>query len=135
MTRPPLITQFRIIYWRLRDTARRCRRALAYARGHMDRDQANDVIFDCQAAAGWYPLETLSVDSCLQTALGVHWQDHPELESLVQYACDRVASKWDSNGHAAGAAEDWALDLIQDFARARGIQLTPLAEDLEEALP
>ena len=95
----------------------------------MDGNQANEIIYDCQAAAGWYPLESLSVDSCLQTALDVYWQDHPELESLVQSACDRVASKWYSAGHAADAAEDWALDLIGEFAQARGIELVPLDDN------
>jgi hypothetical protein len=129
------LSRISILYWRLRDTTRRCSRALAYARGRINGNQANDIIFDCQAAAGWYPLETLSVDSCLQTALGVHWQNHPELESLIHYACARVASKWESNGYAAGAAEDWALDLIGEFAEARGIRLTPLTEDLGEVSP
>jgi hypothetical protein len=135
MTRRQLINQIWIVYWQLRDTVRRCRRALAYARGRMDHNQANDIIFDCQAAAGWYLLETLSVDGCLQTALDCYWQHHPELENLVQYACSRVASKWESNGNAPATAEDWALDLIQEFAQARGIQLTPLTQQLAEALP
>jgi hypothetical protein len=40
--------------------------------------------------------------------------------------CDRrarVASKWSSEGHAADAAEDWALHLVEDYAKARGIAL------------
>ena len=135
MTHQPLISAILIVYWRLRDTAGRYRRALAYARGRMDHNQANDIIFDCQAAAGWYPLETLSVDGCLQTALDCYWQHHPELETLLQFACARVASKWESNGNAPATAEDWALDLIQEFAQARGIQLTPLTQQLAEALP
>src|SRR5258708_1113127 len=94
----------------------------------MDMTQANDIILNCQAAAGWYPLETFSVDSCLQTALDCYWEDHPELESLVQSACEGVASKWESAGHAASAAEDWALDLVPEYAQARGIEL-PRHED------
>jgi hypothetical protein len=42
----------------------------------------------------------------------------------VQSACARVASKWSSEGYAADAAEDWALDLVGEFAAARGITLT-----------
>jgi hypothetical protein len=135
MIRQQLINQLWIIYWRLRDTVRRYRRALAYVLARLDADQANEIIYDCQAAAGWYPLETLSLDGCLETALDCSWQHHPELESLVQSACARVASKWESNGHAAEAAEDWVLDLIGEYAQARGIQLAPLTEQLEEALP
>ena len=135
MTRQQLINQIWIVYWRLCDAVCRYRRALAYALARLDADQANEIIYDCQAPAGWYPLETLSVDSCLQTARDVYWQDHPELESLVQSACARVSRKWEGSGHAADTAEDWALDLIGKYAQARGIQLTSLTEQLEEALP
>jgi len=135
MIHQQLINRFWIAYWRLHDAVRRYRRALAYALARLDADQANEIIYDCHAAAGWYPLETLSINSCLQTALDCYWQHHPELESLVRSACDRVASKWESNGHAADTAEDWALDLIAEYAQARGIQLTPSNEQLEEALP
>ena len=124
-----LINKISILQWRLRDKIRRYLDALAYARNRIDSTQANDIIFSCQAAAGWYPLETLSVDGCLQTALDCYWDDHPELESLVQSACARVASKWSSDGHAADAAEDWALDLVGDFAAARGITLSRYEEN------
>jgi hypothetical protein len=118
-----LLTGISILHCRLQHRIRRCRVALAYAHGRLEPDQANEIIYHCQAVAGWFPLETLCVDSCLQTALDCHWQPHPELESLVLSACERVASKWSSTGDAAGAAEDWALDLVADYAHARGIEL------------
>jgi hypothetical protein len=118
-----LITQISIAKYRLHDMIHRYRLAIAYARNRIDPGQANEIIYDCQAAAGWFPLETFSVDRCLQTALDCHWEPHPELKSLVQSACDRVASKWSSDGHAADAAEDWALDLVGEFAETRGIAL------------
>jgi hypothetical protein len=118
-----LIDQIFIAKYRLRNRIRRYRLALAYARHRVDSDQANEIICDCQAAAGWFPLETFSVDRVLQTALDCYWRPHPELESLVQSACDRVASKWSSDGHAADAAEDWAIDLVGDYAQARGVTL------------
>jgi hypothetical protein len=124
-----LTNSISIIQWRLRDQYRRYREALAYARNRMTASQANGIIYSCQAAAGWYPLETFSVDRCLQTARDCHWQDHPVLESLVRSACARVADKWESTGHAADAAEDWALDLVGDYAAARGIHLTRHEDD------
>ena len=124
-----LIATISIVRWRIRHKFRRYREAIAYARERLDMTLANDIIFNCQAAAGWYPLEALSIDSCLQTARDVHWNDHPELESLVQSACATVASKWESTGHASAAAEDWALDLIPEYAASRGITLTQLADD------
>jgi hypothetical protein len=93
MNRQQLIDKISNVHWRVRHKIRRYREALAYARNRMDMTQANDIIYNCQAAAGWYPLETLSVDGCLQIALDCYWENHPELESLVQSACERVASK------------------------------------------
>lgn len=75
-----------IVKWRLRQKFRRYREAFAYAHNRLDMTIANDIIFNCQPAADWYPLETLCVDSCLQTARDVYWSDHPNLESLVQSA-------------------------------------------------
>ena len=124
-----LFTTIWIVRWHLRHKFRRYREAIAYARERLDMTLANDIIFNCQAVAGWYPLEALSIDGCLQTARDVYWNDHPELESLVQTACASVASKWESTGHSSAAAEDWALDLIPEYAAARGITLTRLEDD------
>ena len=147
MNRQRLINAISILQYRIRDKLRRYRDAIAYARNRINPSQANDVIYNCQAAAGWYPLETLSVDDCLQTALDCYWEAHPQLENLVQSACDRVASKWESTGHTASTAEDWALDLVPEYARARGIELTrqaapsasspinPVDTEQPEALP
>jgi hypothetical protein len=123
-----LVHRISIAKRRIRHKIRRYREAIAYARNRMDMPIANGIIFDCQAAAGRYPLETLSVDSCLRTTLDVYWQYHPELGSLVQSACVRVASKWEGTGHARDAAEDWALDLIREYAEARGITLSRIDE-------
>jgi hypothetical protein len=121
-----LVTQFSIAKYRLRSTIRRYRLAIAYARDRIDPVQANEIIYDCQPTAGWFPLEGFSIDGCLETALDCHWQSHPELENLVRSACAHVAGKWESDGHAAAAAEDWALDLVAEFAQARGIDLVRL---------
>jgi hypothetical protein len=88
-----LVHQFSIAKYRLHSMIHRYRLAIAYARDRIDPGQANDIIYDCQAVAGWFPLETFSVERCLQTALDCYWEPHPELEGLVQSACDRVASK------------------------------------------
>lgn len=133
MIRPRFISQIPIAYWRFRwriqDKFRRWPEALAYARNRMTSHQAGDIMYNCQDAAGSYPLDTLSVESCLEAARASCWQDHPELASLVQLACACVASKWDSSGHAADAAQDWALDLVGEFAQAPGIELTHLEDN------
>ena len=87
-------------------------RAYAYGMGTLTADEASCVLHECYPVAGYFPLETLSVDSVYEAALDAYWEDHPELYGLAAQACDRVAQKWASTGDAASAAEDWALDLI-----------------------
>jgi Domain of unknown function (DUF3846) len=119
----PLRNLLQTAQWRLRYLLRRWHIAFAYARGRLTTGQANEIISDCEPLAGWFSLETFSIDQVLDTALDCHWQDHPALESLVHSACARVASKWSSDGHAADIATDRALDLVEKFAAARGIAL------------
>jgi hypothetical protein len=95
MNRQQLINTISIVQWRVRNKFRRYREAFAYARKRIPACSGLAVEDDVVR------LETLSVDGCLQTALDCYWEDHPELESLVQSACKRVASKWSSTGDAA----------------------------------
>ena len=62
MNTQQLVNKIAIVQWRIRNMIRRTREAIAYARNRMDMSQTNDIIDNCQTAAGWYPLETLSVD-------------------------------------------------------------------------
>jgi hypothetical protein len=105
--------------------AERWARALAYGRGTLSRDQAARILWDCQATAGWLPLETLSTDSVLEAARE-RWADCPELAELAADAAERVGDKWNSSGDLAGAAEDWALDLIGEYAERDGVTLVEL---------
>lgn len=118
----------RMVGWDCRQTIMRQARAYAYGIGTLTEDEAGTVLHDCYPVAGYWPLETLSVENVLTTAL-VHWKDHPALESLAFAACDRVQQKWSSTGNAADAAEDWALDLIGEYAEQDGVELLHLDDD------
>ncbi|HTV33799.1 MAG TPA: hypothetical protein VME69_11970 [Methylocella sp.] len=55
--------------YRLRSKWRRLRRAVLYAKGRLSQDDAQDLLLDCCAPAGWHPLLILSVDDTLEEAL------------------------------------------------------------------
>ena len=123
-TIPATLTRWR---WRLRHHWRRWLLAVAFARDNLTRDQALDLLYHAEEAAGVWPLATFDAEGVLQTARE-RWGDNPALERLAHDAASRVASKWSGDdGHLAGAAEDWALDLLAEFAAQEGIELRELA--------
>lgn len=107
----------------MRNTWRRWRNAYRYARGRLDSDQAAQVIYDCRAVAGSYPLVTFSVEDVLDHAQD-EYGEHPALPALAAWAADRVWQKWSGDdGETAGAAIDWAVRLVGDYAAEEGIEL------------
>lgn len=108
--------------YRLRSRLARYRLAYAYARGRMSPDQALSILWDCQHAAGSFCLISLDVSDVLEAARD-RWEDHPELPGLCKSAASRVASKWDDYTEVRSSCEDWALDLVADYARGEGIAL------------
>lgn len=100
----------------------RMRLAMLYAHGALSPADAGSIIHECQPIAGWYPIETLSVDSVLDLAID-RYGDNKALEDLTEQACARVWRKWDGSGDAASAAQDWAMDLIAEYAEADGVEL------------
>lgn len=109
-------------WWRVQRTASRVVRAWRYATDRMSEDDAQRITSDCRYLAGWHPLELLSVRSLLEV-LAEKYEDHPELERLARDACDRVGDKWNGSGDDASAAEDWASDLVAQYASQDGIVL------------
>jgi hypothetical protein len=79
----------------------------------------------CRPVAGWYSLTTLYVEYTLEMVLE-EYQDHPALRTYVESACAYVAKKWEPNTEERGAAEDWAIRLVAEYARDDGIILTPI---------
>lgn len=116
--------------WRMTSRLDHIRRAWRYLCGTMTGDDAYRIMRDCYDTAGSYPLETLDVSSLIDYATD-QWQDHPALPDLCQQAAERVYGKWTSDGHLSGAAEEWAMSLIPDYAKAAGVTL--VARDCPEA--
>lgn len=119
-----------LVRWRAREAMKRVGRAVRYAAGRMSEDDAHLIIYECLPTSGYFPLEGLSVETVLDLAQE-RWGDNPALPRLAADACRRVWNKWDSGG-TEGVAEDWALDLIKEYATDDGIVLVE-QDELEEA--
>lgn len=130
-----LKTRASALKWRIRSKLKRYGMAYRYATGKLTEDDGFDLIWDAQRITGCYCLESFSRESVMESAAD-RWGDIPELAALVDQACDRVYSKWSSNGHEADAACDWAMDLVAEYAAAEGITLkdswSPETVDSEE---
>jgi hypothetical protein len=114
-------------YWRLRwewsERFKRWRLAYRFASRQLTEDEAFDLSRAAMSVHGCYPLAELSVESTLERARE-QYGDNPALEQLVRDACARVWSKWSGDcGDTSGAAEDWAMNLVRDYADSRGIEL------------
>jgi hypothetical protein len=99
-------------------------RAWRYLTRRLTKDDAAQIAYEVMDTEGEWPLACLNLDSVLSIARD-KWQDHPDLIRLAEEACHRVWYKWSSTGteDAVGAAEDWALDLIAEYAETEGIDL------------
>lgn len=100
----------------------RWRRALRYALNRMTPADADLIGYECQSISGVWSLETISAESVRDYALNL-WTDHPALEKYADEAAARVASKWDGTGDVRCAAEEWAINLIDEYAKSDGVEL------------
>lgn len=113
--------------WRVRDTAQRYARAWRYATRRSTREDGLRMIYDAEHAAGNYSLESISLMDVIKRAKE-KWGDVPGLEDWAGDATARVGKKWESGGETVYAAEDWALDLIKEYAADDGVTLTEIEQ-------
>jgi hypothetical protein len=98
----------------------RWRRALAYGRNTLSSEEAQAIIRDCDDAAGWYPITTLTVDDVMARVrhdIG----DHPDLAPYIPSACARVSRKSDVDGEDLAFAIEWAVDEAIQSAKNDGL--------------
>lgn len=118
-----LARRYRNLRWRYSERMKRVRLAYRYATDRLTEDDAYDMSRAAMRVSGCYPLAEFNVSDTLERARE-QYGDDPALEDLVRDACDRVWNKWcGDSGETAGAAEDWALDLVRSYAADRGIKL------------
>ena len=96
--------------WRARVLMRRCRLGALYALGMIRQEDALDLLYDAEQAAGVHALGCISAAG-VADRLREDFEDGPELEEAAWSDAARVASKWDSDGESASSAIDWACDI------------------------
>jgi hypothetical protein len=97
--------------------------ALRYARNRLQPGDASVLLQEMEDEVGWYCLEPLDAERVRESAL-CRWQPHPDLDELVREACRYVSANWDCSGYIQDIACSEALDRIEAWAMARGIELT-----------
>ncbi|MEK8121626.1 hypothetical protein WOB59_00455 [Methylocystis sp. IM4] len=108
----------------LRNTFQRLSRALKYGFNQLSAQDAQQIIGDCGAPAGWHPLMVLSVDDALRHVLETY-VDHPSLRRLVSRACSDIERKCGGGALKDDtAAKEWASKLARTYAREEGLILT-----------
>lgn len=105
--------------------------AWRYLTRRMTQDDARELYLPVTEAAGWRPLVTIDNDSVLDLLLSVY-RDDPRLADLADDACARVAHKWPGMDEAAGSAQDWALELVEEYAIRDGIDLIKIEAKSED---
>ena len=120
------ITQkLRYLAWRARDVSKRVAIGWRYAIGRSKLEDGYDLLHAAENLTGIYGLETLSVGSVRDMLVDRYGEAQRDaLEELAERACSRVADKWDSAGDITGAAEDWACELVEQYAKEAGLVLT-----------
>ena len=102
--------KLRYLAWRTRGASKRAAIGWRYAIGRSSQSDGYDLLHAAESLTGIYGLEILSTYSLA--------------DDLAERACSRVASKWDSSGEVRSAAEDWAGDLVEQYAKEAGLELT-----------
>ena len=117
--------KLRYLRWRTRDVSRRVAIGWRYAIGRSKLEDGYDLLHAAENLTGIYGLETLSTYSLADDLVERYGEEHREaLTELAERACNRVASKWDASGEVRSAAEDWAGDLVEQYAKEAGLVLT-----------
>lgn len=124
----------RIGLWRYRARLHleRLARAWRYLTGRLSADDAQRVMLDCRAPAGWHPLLMLTVEDTLAQARET-FADHPQLPRLIADGCARVGDKWESYGDELYEARRWAIDVAEGYAADEDITLTRLDDEATAA--
>lgn len=103
-------------------------RAWRYATGRLTEDDTYHLRQEIRDIDGYYPIAELSRESVLKQARE-RWGDNPNLVHLTLGACERVYDKWSGSGYEAEAAEEWAMKLIQEYAKDCGVELVDADSD------
>lgn len=108
--------------YKLKDFVLRARQGWRWMRGTLTREDARDMQWKIDHLAGWYPLVVLSVDD-IKEQLEDMYESQPQFDELADRAASRVYSKFDDYSDMRSNAQDWAVDLVRDYAVADRVAL------------
>lgn len=117
--------RFATLRWRTQASWTRLLRAWRYATQTLTADDAQSIILDCEAPAGWHALLTLT-DADVLAQARARFADHPKLAILAAEACVHVARKWENHNDELHHAQCWAIELLESYATVFNIALVPL---------
>jgi hypothetical protein len=126
-----LANEWTRFHWTWRGRTRRLRNATSYLLNRMDERTAREISYDCEEAAGQFPLVSITTDDVLESAEN-RFEAHPQLRSICAEAASYVAGKWNSSGDELYAAVGWAVDKVQEYAANDGVELVELDSDENE---
>ena len=122
----------RIYRYRLRQHAQRIAIGLRYAMGRTSQADAETMLYECSEIAGDWTLSSFSAGDVIEDALE-EYEDTPELRAICKSAARRVWNKWNGSGDEAGAARDWAMDLVREWAGQDGLSGLPSDDEITGA--
>lgn len=102
-------------------------RGLRYAFGTWTADDALQMEYESNCLTGSWPLECVDAEGVAELARDL-FGEHPGMQRWSMEAVARVAQKWSSTGDMTSAAQDWALDLLTEYAATDGVTLTRIDE-------
>ena len=121
-----------LCHYRAQTRLARLARAWRYFMERLSVHDAQRVMLDCRASAGWHPLLVLTVEDTIEQARET-FADHPDLPRLIADGCARVGDKWESYRDELYEARRWAIDVAEGYATDEGIMLTRLDDEARAA--
>ena len=111
-----------LVRWRVRQHWERVCIAARYAAGCSTEPDGWVLFHDGERLTGFYCLEGFSEGDVL-SQIQDRFGEFAEAPALCRAATRRVSDKWNSSGDTANAAQDWAADLVEEYAKQDGVAL------------
>lgn len=115
-----------------REAVENARLAELFANGKLNQHDAYDMMYRLQHIIGEFTLESFSVEDTIVRAQSRWSNPESDFRKYVKDACARVWGKWSSLGEIESEAQDWALDLVREYATEDGINLVDKTREDDE---
>ena len=113
---------FALWRWKVRHALERIGVGLRYACGRSTVDDWSRLSHDSQVGSSCYGLSYFSADDVVESLIDLYG-DNQAFQEMAERAARRVWNKWNGTGDETGAAIDWAVDLVKEYAAEDGVEL------------